>query len=186
MRRAFASLLLFALAACGEDKPPQALTNTTPPDVQRVLDQDELRSIATGMDDAVDRKDWDQTLSYFDEEVDVDFSSLGGRPGRIPKAGLIGNWKAALTSEKQSFHLRGDAVVTISGDTATMLSHGYTWNRLTTRKTNDLWEVWGVYEHRFIRTDTGWKINGLKYVKTYERGDPSVRAAAATGEQEQP
>lgn len=184
----FWALAFFALlAACGEDKPPVAMTNTTPPDVQRVLDQDELRSIATGLDDAVDRKDWDKALTYFDEELDVDFSTLGGRPGRIPKSGLVNNWKGALTAEKQSFHLRGDAVVSITGDTATMLSHGYAWNRLPARKGDDLWEVWGVYEHRFVRVDGGaWKINGMKFVKTHERGNPAVRAAAATPEQEQP
>jgi SnoaL-like domain len=182
--RLFALFALATLTACGSPPPPQAME--TPPEVQRALDQNELLSIATGLDDAVDRKDWTQTLGYFDEEVDVDFTSLGGQPGRIPKAGLVGNWKAALTAEKQSFHLRGDSVVKITGDSATMLSHGYAWNRLTTRKTNDLWEVWGVYEHRFIRTDGIWKINGLKFVKTYERGDPSVRAAAATPENEQP
>jgi SnoaL-like domain len=165
-----------SLAACS--RPPEETAQETPPEVQRLLDENEIVKIAAALDGAVDRKDWALARSFFEDEVEVDFSSLGGAPSRISAAALVGNWQTALTPEKQSFHLRGDATVDITGDTATMTSHGYAWNRLTTRKANDLWEVWGVYEHRFTRTAQGWRIGGMKFVKTYERGDPAVRSGA--------
>lgn len=176
MMRAFLPVLIaLALTACS--RPPEVVP-TTPPEVQALLDQAEIIKLAAALDDAVDRKDWGAARACFEDEVDVDFSSLGGTPSRITATGLVGNWQTALTPEKQSFHLRGDPVVTISGDTATLVSHGYAWNRRSDRDRGDLWEVWGVYEHKFARTPQGWRINGMKFVKTHERGDPSVRSGA--------
>ena len=175
MRTLVLLILGFALAACS--RAPEAAP-ATPPEVQRLLDEAEIVKLASALDAAVDRKDWAAARASFEDEVDVDFSSLGGTPSRITATGLVGNWQTALTPEKQSFHLRGDPVVTITGDAATMVSHGYTWNRLTTRKGDDLWEIWGVYEYRFARAPQGWRISGMKFVKTYERGDPSVRSGA--------
>jgi hypothetical protein len=177
IKRLAALLFLVGLTACGAPPPPPLQDTGPSPDLQRLLDESAVTAIAAGLDDAVDRKDWPAALTFFDEEIDVDFSSLGGAPGRIAKQGLIDNWKAALTPDKQSFHLGGDSVATISGDTAALMTHGYAWNRLTTRTRNDLWEVWGVYQYKFVRTSGGWKINALKFTKTYERGDPEVRSA---------
>ncbi|HWA22947.1 MAG TPA: nuclear transport factor 2 family protein [Caulobacterales bacterium] len=175
MRAFLLGLTALALAACS--RPPEAAP-ATPPEVQRLVDEAEIVKLAASLDDAVDRKDWAAARACFEDEVDVDFSSLGGTPSRITATGLVGNWQTALTPEKQSFHLRGDPVVTIAGDAATMVSHGYAWNKLTTAKGEPLWEVWGVYEHRFARSPQGWRISGMKFVKTHERGDPSVRGGS--------
>ncbi|MEJ0022056.1 MAG: nuclear transport factor 2 family protein [Alphaproteobacteria bacterium] len=173
MKRAFLPVLIaLALGACS--RPPDVAPSITP-EVQRLLDESEIVRIAAAVDDAVDRKDWNAARTYFEDEVDVDFSSLGGTPSRISASGLVGNWQTTLTAEKQSFHLRSDPIVTISGDSATMVSHGYAWNKRTDRDRGDLWEVWGVYEHKFARTPQGWHITGMKFVKTMERGDPTVR-----------
>lgn len=174
--RAFLPLVLLALAGCV--RPPDSAPPAPPPEVQRLLDESEIVKLAAALDGAVDRKDWTAARTYFEDEVDVDFSSLGGTPSRITATGLVGNWQAALTPDKQSFHLRGDPVVTVEGDTATMTSPGYAWNRRIEGGRGDLWEVWGVYEHRFTRTQQGWRISGMKFVKTFERGDPSVRSTS--------
>ena len=175
MRAVLLGVAALGLAACS--RPPEAAP-ATPPEVQRLLDEAAIVKIAAALDDAVDRKDWAAARTYFEDEVDVDFSSLGGTPSRITATGLVGNWQTALTPEKQSFHLRGDGVATIANDSATLVSHGYAWNRLTTRIGDDLWEVWGVYEYRFARSPQGWRISGMKFVKTHERGNPSVRSGA--------
>jgi hypothetical protein len=175
-----AGLLVAALAlvaACTREAPPTAAEAGPSPEAQRLLDESEIRRLAAALDDAVDRKDWTQARLYFADEVDVDFSSLGGAPGRVRASEMVDNWQKTLTADKPSFHLRGGDIVSLNGDAATLSSHGYVWNRITSRKTNDLWEVWGVWEYSFARTPQGWRISGLKFVKTYERGDPEIRTA---------
>ena len=149
---------------------------------EHIVDVAEMTRVADAIDAAVDAKDWPLARSFFTDEITVDFSSLvGGEPATIPADGLIAGWSANLTAEKESFHLRGNHRVTFDGtDAATMLSHGYAWNRmergaLEENGGNPLWEVWGSYEHGFTRTDEGWKVSFMAFYATAERGSEFVR-----------
>ncbi len=142
----------------------------------------EIVRIADALDAAVDAKDWRLARSFFTDQIEVDFTSLtGGEPAKIPADGLIEGWSANLTAEKTSFHLRGNHRVTwTDGQSATLLSHGYAWNRLERGALpenggNPLWEVWGTYEHRFVRTPEGWRVQFMGFYATAERGNEFVR-----------
>ncbi len=153
-----------------------------PIDVENAADIQEMIRIADAVDAAVDAKAWDEARGYFTDQIDVDFTSLtGGDPATIPADTLIAGWSANLKPSKTSFHLRGNHRVTFEGsDRATMLSHGYAWNRMETgaRPENGgdpLWEVWGVYTHSFTRTKDGWRVSGMIFQMTAERGNLYVR-----------
>ena len=148
---------------------------------ERLVAIAELTRIADSLDAAVDVKDWGLARSFFADEVVVYFSMAGGKPARIRADDLIAAWSKNLTAEKTSFHLRTNHRVTFDGaDAATMLSHGYAWNRmergaLEENGGNPLWEVWGIYEYRYKRTDAGWKIHHFSFQATAERGNEFVR-----------
>ncbi|MBV6657775.1 MAG: nuclear transport factor 2 family protein [Devosiaceae bacterium] len=149
---------------------------------ETLVDQAEMVRIADAIDAGVDAKDWEATRSFFTDEITVDFTSLvGGEPATIPADSLIAGWSGNLTEEKTSFHLRGNHRITFhSADTATMVSHGYAWNRmergaLAENGGEALWEVWGTYVHGFERTEEGWKVNAMTFTATAERGNPFVR-----------
>ena len=147
-----------------------------------LADTMEIVRIADALDAAVDAKDWRLARSFFTDQIEVDFTSLsGGEPAKIPADGLIDGWSANLTAEKTSFHLRGNHRVTWTGDQrATLLSHGYAWNRMERGLLEEnggeaLWEVWGTYVHGFVRTDEGWRVNAMTFSATAERGSEFVR-----------
>lgn len=149
---------------------------------ETLVDRAEMIRIADAIDAAVDAKDWTAARTLFTDEVTVDFTSLiGGEPATIPADGLIAGWSANLTEEKESFHLRGNHRITFDGpDAAVMVSHGYAWNRMDTGALTEnggeaLWEVWGSYEHGFERTEAGWRVNGMTFTATAERGSDFVR-----------
>ncbi|WP_237214429.1 nuclear transport factor 2 family protein [Falsiroseomonas oryziterrae] len=88
-----------------------------------------------------------------------------------------GAWRRAFRGAKTSLHLRTNHLARIEGDAASMTSHGYAWNRLPAGVLGPepaLWEVWGTYEHRFARTQDGWRITGFAFTATHERGDRRV------------
>lgn len=147
-----------------------------------LVDRAQMIAIADGLDMAVDAKDWAAARAYFTDEITVDFTSLvGGEPATIPADGLIAGWSGNLTATKTSFHLRGNHQITFNGaDDATMVSHGYAWNRmeagaLAENGGDPLWEVWGTYIHEFTRTEDGWRLDGMTFNATAERGNPFVR-----------
>ena len=142
----------------------------------------EMIRVADAIDAAVDAKQWTLARSFFTDEITVDFTSLaGGEPAVIPADALIAGWSNNLKPSKTSFHLRGNHRVTFAGaDAATMLSHGYAWNRmeagaLPENGGNPLWEVWGTYEHGFTRTPDGWRANAMTFTATAQRGNNFVR-----------
>ena len=175
---ATAALAMTATAVFADE----ATLGGTPITATTLVDQAEMVRIADAIDAAVDAKDWALARSYFTDTIDVDFTSLvGGEPATIPADGLISGWAGNLTEEKTSFHLRGNHRITFnSTDGATMVSHGYAWNRmergaLPENGGDPLWEVWGTYVHGFARTQDGWKVNAMSFTATAERGSEFVR-----------
>ena len=157
-------------------------TAGTPIAMETLVDHAEMVRVADAIDAAVDAKDWVLARSLFTDEIRVDFTSLiGGEPATIPAAALIAGWSENLTAEKESFHLRGNHRITFEVDgSATMVSHGYAWNKmergaLAENGGNALWEVWGTYEHSFVQTDAGWRVDGMSFFAKAERGNEFVR-----------
>ncbi|MEM8856299.1 MAG: nuclear transport factor 2 family protein [Pseudomonadota bacterium] len=149
---------------------------------QTAVDVAEIKRVADAIDAAVDAKDWPAARSLFADTISVDFTSLiGGEPATIPADALINGWSTNLTAEKTSFHMRSNHRVTFDGpDAATMASHGYAWNRMEAGAApenggNPLWEVWGSYEHGFVRTPQGWKVNRMSLTVAAQRGNTYVR-----------
>lgn len=177
-----ATALAFSLAAPVTASAADALFQGQTVTREAASETVELIRITNALDAAVDAKDWALARSFFASEVAIDFTSLtGGDPATIPADGLIDAWAANLTAEKTSFHLRGNHRVTFTqAQTAVVLSHGYAWNRMERGALPEnggeaLWEVWGNYRHEFSRTGDGWKITGMTFDATAERGSTFVR-----------
>ena len=169
--------------AVASSLPLAAETNAgSPITLETLVDHAEMIRVADTIDAAVDAKNWSLARSLFTDNIHVDFTSLvGGEPATIPADGLIAGWSDNLTEEKASFHLRGNHRITFETDgTATMVSHGYAWNQMARGALPEnggdaLWEVWGTYEHSFIQTEDGWRVDGMSFFATAERGNDFVR-----------
>ncbi|MFC6016468.1 nuclear transport factor 2 family protein [Plantactinospora solaniradicis] len=136
-------------------------------------DVDAVRLVVDGIDDAVDAKDWVRCRAFFTDEVDVDFAALNGGPAsRMPADDLVAGWRRNLFADKTSFHMRSNHRVTVDGDRAGVRSKGYAFNRLTRPLGDALWEVWGNYAHRLVRTREGWRCSAIALTDvTHARGN---------------
>jgi len=140
-------------------------------------DKDDIREIVDEIDNACDLKEWERLLTYFAANVNVDFVSLaGGGPAKVSAEDLVGAWRKNLYAEKKTFHQRGNHSITVNGDQATAFSKGYAFNLIEKGEVTGLWEVWGNYTHTLIRTENGWKVNGMKLDVIHQRGDARVRS----------
>lgn len=180
--RFLATLAAISLALPAWAEPANDLLAGDPVTAETLILHAELIRIADALDGAVDAKDWTLARSFFADEITVDFTSLsGGDPAKIPADALIAAWSGNLTAEKTSFHLRGNHRITFdASNTATMVSHGYAWNRmerggLPENGGDPMWEVWGAYEHVFEETEQGWLLIGMSFFATAERGSDFVR-----------
>ncbi len=147
-----------------------------------VADVQEMIRVADALDAAVDAKDWTAARALFTDQIAVDFTSLaGGEPATVPADALVETWAGNLKPSKTSFHLRGNHRVSFTDkNAAVMHSTGYAWNRLEegARPENGgepMWEVWGNYTHTFERMDDAWRITGMTFTMTAQRGNAFVR-----------
>ncbi len=171
----FARVVTFAGLALLMSTPPATAADALPPALQQLVDERAIIAVADGIDRAVDAQDWQAARAYFADQVRIDFSSLSGQPpSTIPSDDLIAGWAGNLKGSKTSLHLRTNHEVSVNGDAATVVSHGYAWNRMEGNG-DPLWEVWGTYEHTLVRTDAGWKVNGFTFRMTHERGNDWVK-----------
>ncbi|MBI1244484.1 MAG: nuclear transport factor 2 family protein [Alphaproteobacteria bacterium] len=143
---------------------------------QAISDELALRRIVALVDMAVDARDWPAARAWFAEMARVDFSTLaGGEPTTVPADALVASWAGNLRGDKTSLHIRGETLVDIAGESATLRSNGYAWNRKPGGPDGDLWEVWGQYVHELVRTPQGWRIVGFAFRALYQRGSAWVR-----------
>ena len=158
----FAALMCSAVSTCAQS-------------IQKITDQLTVTRIPTEIEVAVDRKDWLRVRSFFTKEVQVDFSTLSGAPpATILADDLVKAWSANLGPKKFSHHQRGNALVSFNGDSATVYSQGYAWNKMEGNG-EPLWEVWGNYTHELRKTKLGWKVTGMTFEMTHERGNMWVK-----------
>jgi SnoaL-like domain len=156
--------------------PPQVTAAPRTP-LQQLADEAELGRIPVAINAAVDLKDWPRARSFFARELRADFTSLaGGQPATIPADALIAGWSGNLKGDKESLHMLGGTLVTINGDKATVFATGYAYNRKPGGPDGELWEVWGRYAYTMTRTTGGWKVDGLTFAKTFERGSNWVKS----------
>jgi ketosteroid isomerase-like protein len=144
--------------------------------VQRLVDEAEIRNVVDGIDLATDAKDWELCRDYFTEEIFADFTSLaGGDAGRMPADDLVNAWRTNLYADKLSHHMRTNHRILLQGDGAEVFSKGYALNILKRDSGSDLWEVWGEYTHLLERTPEGWRCSGMTFTVTHARGNEMAR-----------
>lgn len=127
---------------------------------------------------AFEERDWDRFTDLLADEVELDHTSLGAPLVRLPAAALIDRWRAALHEHKRNFHLLSRMHVDLRGDppgeTATVTVNCYAANVLDESLGGGLWEVWGRHVITFGRTASGWRVSGMRFVKSHSRGDDRV------------
>ena len=145
---------------------------------QLLYDEREIAQLADLLFIYTDEKDWKAAQAlYVDGPIGVDMSSLnGGGPTQMTAQALFAGFDQGLHADKPSHHMTTNYRITVTGNTAELFAHGYSWNQLLNYTGGtDLWETWGTYRLTFRRTPLGWKMDGFRYDAKYNRGNEFVR-----------
>jgi hypothetical protein len=135
-----------------------------------------LAEIVDAMFVAFEERDWDRFVDLLDDEVELDHTSLGAPLVRLRAAELIDRWRAALHERKKNFHLLSRFHVDSDGEHATVWFNCYAANVLDDSLGGGVWEVWGRHVITFGRTPFGWRVSGMRFVRSHSRGDDRVHS----------
>jgi hypothetical protein len=138
-------------------------------DLQTVSDRIEIDDLLTRYTRAIDTGEWDRLDAVFTDDAAIDYTSTGGIAGGYPevKAWLAEN--LPLFPRRQ--HVLGQKEVVVEGDAAAVTA--YFLNPMVVGQadgTELLWEFGGLYHHRLVRTEDGWRSVRLVEELLWKRG----------------
>jgi hypothetical protein len=119
-----------------------------------------------------DLRDWNSCRQSFADEVEFDYTALaGGQPATIAADQQMQQWSSFFDSTfKNTQHIIGSHVVSISGDTATCVSN-FQAHHTYLNEGRGTWVLSGVYHHDLVRVGNDWKVNKMKMAIAWETGN---------------
>jgi fermentation-respiration switch protein FrsA (DUF1100 family) len=154
--------------------PKHACAIESKPDREQIIDA--VNSVAM----CADRRQWAACRSYFVDEPFIDYSSLSGQPGSKVKADeLIKGWSVFLPKFKFTQHFITNHEVEVNGDTAACRSYVHAIHFLPYAEGGELWGVYGTYDHKLVRTSSGWKVSRMTFHLLYQEGNKNIPALTA-------
>lgn len=131
-------------------------------DAQRI--QDRIASVAA----LADGRDWAKLRTVFADQVDVDYTSVGGgKPAVISADALVAGWKEGLTHYRQTKHNFSSFDVKVSGDTAIA---NFTGQATHVKDDKARWSCGGDYVFKLKRSGDGWLITAARFDMKWEQG----------------
>lgn len=131
----------------------------------------------------LDRRDWDGLADVFAPDVDVDYSSIDGRPPEtVAREDLVAKWRAALSGLLATQHLTANHIVirpTDDPDVAVCLAAVRSMHYLPNPGGSDTWSVGGHYRYRLVRLPGGWRVRAVTLTADWVAGNQSVMALSA-------
>ncbi len=143
--------------------------------IQRLLlDRAEISDVVHRYATGLDRRDWELYRSIFTDEVEMDFSSLGMRGGRVKADAWVRDATVLFAGFGATQHTSSNHVHDIRGDEATCVSYMQAVHFVDTGEGEERWTIGGYYTNDLVRTDDGWKIRALTLTVTWTEGNREV------------
>jgi len=138
--------------------------------VDRAAISDVLHRYATGLD----TRDWALFRSIFTDEVDMDFSSIRMKGGRVRADDWVESARVQFAGFDATQHLSANHVHDIRGDEATCTSYMRAEHFVITNEGENYYTMGGYYTNRLVRTAQGWKLCAISLTVTWNRGNRHV------------
>ena len=157
---------------------------TTPAELQRLLDESDLRDLIHRYAFGLDRRDWDLWRSVFADDVTMDMSDYQPEPPPRPAPAdrVVKNAQVLFAGFDASQHFMGSHRYEIHGDTAVITAHMRAEHWVTSGQGSDKYTMFGTYTDEAVRTPEGWKLTKVALRLLREEGNRHVmRIALAKG-----
>ncbi|HLZ69406.1 MAG TPA: nuclear transport factor 2 family protein [Dehalococcoidia bacterium] len=141
----------------------------------RAAISDVLHRYATGLD----MRDFALLRSIFTDEIEMDYSSIGMKPGRMMADDWVESARVLFAGFDATQHLSANHVHVIRGDEATCTSYMRAEHFVLNSEGENYYTMGGCYTNRLIRTPDGWKLCGVTLTVTWNRGNRHVLRLAA-------
>ena len=143
--------------------------------LDRVTITDVVNRYATGLD----RRDWPLLRSIFTDEIDMEYTSVGIKPGRYSADKWVRNSEVLFAGFGPTQHTLTNHAFSLDGDKA----HGVIYMRAEhfiedLAPADNRWTIGGYYTVDLARTPAGWKIHAMGLHVTWQTGNRALSNVA--------
>jgi hypothetical protein len=143
-----------------------------------LLDRAEISDVVHAYATGLDRRDWALYRRIFTDEIEMDFSSLGMRPGVYKADDWVQDARTLFAGFAATQHTSTNHVHDVRGDVATCVSNMQAEHFVEPGEgvvpDANRWTIGGYYTNALVRTGAGWKLRGVTLVVTWTTGNPDV------------
>ena len=138
-------------------------------DLQQISDRMEIDDLLARYARAIDSGEWDRLDEVFTPDAFIDYTATGGIAGGYAD---VKKWLAeTLPMFPRRQHIIAQKEIYVVGDAAALSA--YFLNPMVYHKedgTEELWEFGGLYRHKLVRTQVGWRSRYLVEELAWQRG----------------
>jgi hypothetical protein len=150
--------------------------------LRELLDRAAISDVVYAYATGLDRRDWRLFRSIFLDEIEMDFASVGIRPGLFKAEDWVRDARVLFAGFLATQHTSTNHVHEIEGDRARCVSSMQAehfiarepGDGLEGRPDGDRWTIGGYYVDELARTPSGWKLAKVALHVTWSRGNPEV------------
>ena len=157
------------------------MTTRSDRDLQRLVDESDLRDLIHRYALGLDTRDWELWRSIFTDDVVIDLSDYepDPPPRRLPIDRFLGYTQRLFAGFDATQHLIGTHRFAIHGDRATITAHMRAEHWLTSGQGTDRYTMYGTYTDDCVRTPDGWRVSAVKLTLLREEGNRHLMRLAA-------
>ncbi len=129
----------------------------------------------------LDTRDWELYRSIFADEVEIDFSSFSGDPGRgvMSAEDWVTQCRVLFTGLDASQHVMTNPMVTVDGDHARCRMYMTADHYFANDQGGDRFVIGGYYDDRLVRTGDAWLLEAVTLTMFWQRGNRQIMELAA-------
>lgn len=146
--------------------------------LQELIDKDAIQQVRHHFAEALDYQNWELLTSLMAEIVEADFTAWGLPVQQMERSALVGVFQHSFSRPGlRTQHIYSNFRIVLDGDRASCKSNFLGQHYIRGFEGGEEFYLRAEYADKLIRTDSGWKISGLKLTVFYVSGNPSILAA---------
>ncbi|MBT3331341.1 MAG: nuclear transport factor 2 family protein [Rhodospirillaceae bacterium] len=159
------------------------MPNDTDAKVQLLLDRADISQVLYTYATAIDTRNFDLLATCFTADLEADFRSFGSREIIKGRDNWLPIIQGTIEGLDATQHLTGNHVITVDGDSATLVAYLQALHRLDTARSDPEYTVGGYYTCDMARGEGGlqdgphdgrWRMRRYSLQVTWHRGNRDI------------
>lgn len=142
--------------------------------LQRLLDRTTITDVVNSYATGLDRRDWPLLRSIFTDEIEMEYSSVGMKPGRFSADKWVRNAEVLFAGFGATQHTLSNHTFKFNGDNARCVAYMRAEHFIEDAPADNRWTIGGYYEVDLMRTGHGWLIHAMALHMTWQTGNAAL------------